>query len=118
MKMKVNTKAVTFAESLIKQNRVQKNDEWHSAKPTPQDEDNYLATHTHEEYGKWFLGINPSANPETKEFYAFPIGNFKNIYRSGVIAAEQRAAQHQHDDIKQAARKLLDAIDQHTLPRK
>lgn len=110
MAVKLNNKAVLFAESLINQGRVNRTADWNNAKPRPDTSDEYLESHTHEEYSKWFLGIDPSIDDQTKEHYSFPIGNFKEIYRSGIIAAEQRAAQYGHKDIQQTARKLLDMI--------
>jgi hypothetical protein len=110
MAVKLHSKAISFAESLIKQGRVNRTAEWSQNKPTSESGDEFLKSHTYEEYGKWFLGIDPSADHQTKEHYSFPIGNFKEIYRSGIIAAEHRAAQYGHEDIKQAARRLLDMI--------
>jgi hypothetical protein len=110
MAVKLNTKAVVFAESLIKQGRVNRTSDWNNNKPTSENGDAYLENHTHEDYGKWFLGIDPDTDPQTKEHYSFPIGNFKELFRSGIIAAEQRAGQYHHNDIREAARKLLNMI--------
>lgn len=111
MAVKLHNKAVAFATSLIQQGRINRHSDWNTAKPSRDDENNYLTSRTYEEYGNWFLGIDPTLDPQTKERYSFPIGNFKEIYRAGIIAAEQRASQYGHEDIKNAARQLLTIID-------
>lgn len=111
MAVKLHNKAVAFATLLLQQGRVNRNGDWTNAKPSPDDENYYLNAHTYEEYGNWFLGIDPVLDSETKERYSFPIGNFKEIYRAGLIAAEQRASQYGHQEIKNAARQLLAMID-------
>ncbi len=110
MAIKVHHKAVAFATSLIQQGRINRHGDWHSAKPSSDDTNNYLQGHTYEEYGNWFLGIDPTYDSATKERYSFPIGNFKELYKSGIIAAEQRASEYGHEDIQQAARHLLELI--------
>jgi hypothetical protein len=52
-----------------------------------------------------------SEDPETKQAYSFPYGDFRRVHRSGVIAGESRAGQHDHDDVEDALKKLLDLID-------
>ncbi len=111
MAVKLHNKAVAFATVLLQQGRVNRNSDWNGAKPSPDDENYYLDTHTYEEYGNWFLGIDPALDSGTKERYSFPIGNFKEIYRTGLIAAEQRASQYGHQEIKNAAHQLLSLID-------
>lgn len=112
MALKLNDDAVAYAEQLIQQGRVDREGDWAENQPTADSENQYLQStdNNYKEYGKWFLGVNPDANPDTKERYEFPYGNFKKVYRSGLIAAEQRAGQYHHEDIKAAARKLLDMV--------
>jgi hypothetical protein len=47
----------------------------------------------------------------TKGGYEFPYGDFGNVCRSGLLAAEGRADQYKHFDIENAAAELLRAID-------
>lgn len=63
-------------------------------------------------YAEWFLAVDTSANEETKDRYAFPFGKGGKVYRSGVIAAKQRAAQVGYDNIMAAADALLTMIDE------
>ena len=110
MAIQLNDKAVAFARQLIQQGNVDKEDDWSAHQPTPETENEFLADHSYDEYGNWFLGINPDASPETKELYEFPYGNFQKVCRAGLIAAEQRAGQYHHEEIKNAARELLELI--------
>ncbi len=110
MPLKLNNKAVVYAQQLIQQGSVDREGDWASNQPSAQEGNDFLASHSYDEYGKWFLGENTDANPDTKERYEFPYGNFKKIFRSGVIAAEQRAGQYKHEEIEAAAKSLLDMI--------
>lgn len=40
----------------------------------------------------------------------FPYGDFRRLYRSGLIAAKQRAGEWDHDDVEQAADRLLQDV--------
>ena len=110
MAVQLNDKAMAFARELIKQGKVDRDGDWSSDQPTTESENEFLADHSYEEYGNWFLGVNPDADPETKERYEFPYGNFQTVCRAGLIAAEQRAGQYHHEEIKKVARELLDLI--------
>ena len=110
MAVELNHKAVAFAKNLIQQGNVDREGDWSAHQPTTETENEFLADHSYEEYGNWFLGLNPDADPETKERYSFPYGNFQKVCRAGLIAAEQRAGQFHHGEIKAAVRELLDMI--------
>lgn len=111
-RLKVNQRALEYAKKLIQQGKLNiERDSWEQAQPTPASEDQFLENHSYEEYGNWFLAVNEDENEDTKARYEFPIGNFNEIFRSGVIAAEARAGQYHHSDIEAAAKSLLDLID-------
>lgn len=104
--------AFEYAKKQIKQGNVDCGEHnWAENKPTPQAQDVYLSDHTYHEYGQWFLGTKKGTSEDTKEHFEFPLGNFNKVYRSGVIAAKQRAAQFKHHEIEEAAAELLDLID-------
>jgi hypothetical protein len=42
---------------------------------------------------------------------SFPFGDFRKVHRCAVISLESRAAQHDHEDIRKAAKDLLEEID-------
>jgi len=110
MAVQLNPKSVSFIKSQINAGNVNREAEWGTSEPTPESEDAFLASSSFDEYSNWFLGIHPDKNPDTKEYYAFPVGDFKQVYRSGLIAAEQRAGQYHHEEIKAAAKELLDMV--------
>ena len=74
-------------------------------------ENTYLERHDFDEYGLWFLGIHDEEPKDTKGHYGFPYGDFSRVHRSGLIAAESRAAQNDHPEIAKAAKRLLELID-------
>ena len=107
----VNQKAVNYIKQQIEQGNVNTSEgNWDENKPQPAQGDAYLAAHSYADYGNWFLAEDTDANPDTKERYSFPVGNFKQVFRSGLIAAEQRAGQYHHEDIKAAAHMLREMI--------
>lgn len=110
MAVKLNEKAVGFISGQINAGNVDTESDWSGNEPTPQSEDSFLSAHSFPDYSNWFLGIDPDTNPNTKEHYSFPVGDFKQVFRSGLIAAEQRAGQYHHEDIKAAAHKLIEMI--------
>lgn len=104
-----NKKAYQHAMSLIRQGKVDKSDSWSfSAKDGNAllgDPPDWSA------YGSWFLMKDPNANPESKEAYRYPFGKAGEVYRSGLIAIRQRAAQQGEEEIFSAAGRLIEAID-------
>ena len=109
--MSVNTKAVTNANSLIENDKVDRESSWSFSAADGnallgEDGDDW------ENYGKWFLMINPEANEETKAYYKFPFGKNDKLYRSALTAIRQRAAQFGYDDVFDEAGKLIEKIDE------
>jgi uncharacterized protein len=62
-------------------------------------------------YSRHHLGLDRSANDKTKARYKFPVAKANRLYRSGLIAAKQRAAQQGDSAIEKAATELIDLID-------
>ena len=62
-------------------------------------------------YGKHHLGIDGSATDKTKARYKYPFAKGDKVYRSGLIAAKQRAAAQGDSQIENAAGALIDRID-------
>lgn len=107
--IKVNKKGLNHARSLIKQGQVDRDSNWSF---DSEDENELLKGDNWDEYGRWFLAVDSDADPQTKAHYKFPYGKNGKVYRSGVIAAKQRAAQNGYDAIEEAANGLLVLIDQ------
>jgi ATP-dependent Clp endopeptidase proteolytic subunit ClpP len=109
MSVKLNTKGKSHANSLIDSGNVDKTSAWSFSAEDgnkllgdPPDWDKYSSFH---------LGIDTDATKETKAYYKYPYGKDGKVFRSGVIAAKQRAAQQGETDIENAAGALLEKID-------
>jgi hypothetical protein len=50
--------------------------------------------------------LDESEDENNKGRYKFPYGDFENVHRCGVLAAESRAGQYKYVDIEQAAAHL------------
>jgi hypothetical protein len=113
MSVKLNRAGVSHARSLIESGKVVRDDrdDWSEAAPSADDENAFIEKHGYGEYAKWFLGVDSEKSEETKGRYSFPYGDFSKVRRGGVISAEGRAAQNDHDDIAKAAKRLLEEID-------
>ncbi len=109
----LHKRAVEQAERLIKAGEIEGFDSnWEAEKPTPDEVNHYLNTHSMEEYGAWFLGINPSAPKNIKEHYDYPHGDLKTVQRSALVDTVKRAEKAGHHEIVQAAKRLLEMFDQ------
>jgi hypothetical protein len=113
MAVKLNNSAYDHAKELIEEGHAVRDDRdaWSEHQPTAEQENEFIEAHGFQEYGKWYLGINDEQEPETKGHYEFPYGDFKDVHRCGVLAAESRAGQYNHDDIKAAAAHLHGMLD-------
>lgn len=99
------------AASLIRRGRVKDPGEWEP--PTPERENDIIETKGWEVYGRWFLGREENAEPETKARYKYPYsGDFANVDRRGLVAIRQRAGQTKETQIFEAAGRLLDMLEE------
>ena len=114
MAIELNEPALRHARSLIRDGKVVRDerDAWSEAAPTADEENSFIERNGWTEYSHWHLGIDKQEDAETKGAYSFPIGDFRRVHRSGVISAESRAGQYDHDEIRDALKKLLDLIDE------
>ena len=113
MAIQLNEPALRHARALVRDGKVVRDerDDWSEAAPTPDEENAFIERDGWTEYSHWHMGIDKSANRETKDAYSFPFGDFRAVHRSGVIAGESRAGQYDHDEIRDALKKLLALID-------
>jgi hypothetical protein len=81
-------------------------DAWSEHQPTAQRENAFVEEHGYTEYGRWHLAVDDEAGRETKGRYKFPYGDFSDVHRCAVLAAESRAAQNEYDDVQSAAAHL------------
>ncbi len=85
--------------------------EWGDVQPSAAVENAFLESHAWEEYGEWHLGLTEGASEDTKARYAFVFGDFRRLHRSGLIAAQYRAAEWRHKEVELAAHELLQLLD-------
>lgn len=113
MAAKLNHKALTHARKLIKSGKVERDvrDDWSEHAPSADDGNAYIDKHGFAAFAEWHLGRDADQSEGTKGSVSFPFGDFKKIHRCAVISLESRAAQYGHDDIRDAAKKLLEMID-------
>jgi hypothetical protein len=106
--VKVNIGALEYAKELIKQGRIVADGRgtWSEHHPSAVAENEFIRLHGFGEYAKWHLGIDDRYAENTKRRYKFPYGDFKNVHRCGVLAAQSRAGQHKYYEIENAADQL------------
>jgi hypothetical protein len=113
MAVKVNRTAYDHAEALIKEGHRVLDDrgDWSEHQPSSAEENKFIEDRGFSEYARWHLGVNDEKNEDTKERYEFPYGDFRDVLRSALLAAESRAGQYRHNDIELAAAHLLGMLD-------
>ena len=113
MTIELNKPALRHARALVRDGKIVRDGQgdWSEAQPTPDEENAFIERDGWTEYSHWHMGIDKSADRQTKDAYSFPFGDFRKVHRSGVIAGEVRAAQFDHTDIRDALKKLLELID-------
>jgi hypothetical protein len=107
----VNERAVARARSLIEGRQYVLDSDWGEVQPKAGDENEFLRTHTWDEYAEWHLGLTEGATDETKARYAFVYGDLRRVHRSGLIACHYRAAEWRHKEIELVAHELLQLLD-------
>jgi hypothetical protein len=113
MTVKLNTAGFDHARTLIGDGKVvaDERDAWSEHQPSAGQENAFIREHGLAEYGRWHLGMDDEASEETKGRYRFPYGDFEEVHRCGVLAAESRAGQYKYQDIESAAAHLHGMIE-------
>ena len=111
--VKLNESAFAYAKELIARGKVvkDKKNEWQGHHPAASEENDFIRNRGIAEYGEWHLGIDKAHAEGTKVRYKFPFGDFKNVYRSGLLAVKSRAHQFGYSDIEDGANQLLEIMD-------
>ncbi len=109
---RVNSDAVAHAEKLIAAHCYVLDSDWGEAQPNADAQNAYLDRHDWADYAGWHLGLTDGANDETKARYAFVVGDFSRVHRSGLIACVYRAAEWRHKQVERAAYALLTKLDE------
>jgi hypothetical protein len=113
----VNEPGVAHARELIDARQYVLDSNWGEAQPRAEHENEYLSSHSWEEYAGWHLGLTDGASDQTKARYAFVYGDFRRVHRSGLIACHYRAAEWRHKEIELAAHDLLQYLDRTSATR-
>ncbi len=82
MAVVLNKAAYDHAVAIIKKGLEIEHDvkNWHEVKPTPDEIARFLDTHTLDEYGTWFLGINTDADQKDKSKFEYPFGDLQVLH--------------------------------------
>jgi hypothetical protein len=107
----VNKAAVDNARRLIDARQYVLDSDWGEVAPDAAAQNEFLKTHSWEEYAAWHLGLTEGATDETKARYAFVYGDFRRVHRIGLIACVYRASEWRHKDVELAAHDLLQHLD-------
>ena len=107
----LNTDSVVRARELIEARQYVLDSDWGQVQPRADAENEYLKSHSWDDYAAWHLGLTEGANDHTKARYAFVYGDFRRVHRTGLIACVYRASEWRHKDIELAAHDLLQLLD-------
>ena len=115
MSVKLHQSAYDYAQKVIQNRRcvLDQPSDWTDHRPARNAEDKFIAVHGLAEFGRWHLGEDDEAAEGSKRRYKFPYGDFKNVHRCAVLAAESRARRYKYTDIELAAthlHRMLDAV--------
>ena len=113
MTVKLNSPGYERAKRLIEEGKFtdDERDAWSDHHPSTQTEEEFIEKNGFSEYGQWFLGVNDDYGEESRRYYEFPYGDFENVHRCGILAAQSRAGQDKYLDVENAAADLLAVID-------
>ena len=94
MTLKLNERALARAQELIADRRIVADAaaDWNAHKPSARDEDRFIAQHGWAAYERWHLGVEDALPARTKPHYRFPYGDFRDVHRCAVRAAERQEA--------------------------
>ena len=113
MAVVVRQKSIEYISNLISRGQVDLDSSWSFEED---DENRLIGEEGWETFVNVHLAYDDEGNEEAKDTYKFPVAKIKGdevtVFRHGVIAAKQRAAQQGYDNVYTAASKLLDQIDE------
>jgi hypothetical protein len=108
MAVTLNQSAFEYAQKLIKNGKyvLDDRDAWSEHKPSRTAEKEFMQEHGLAAYRRWHLGEDDEIEAANRQRYKFPYGDFQDVHRCGVLAAESRAGQYKYFDIETAAAHL------------
>lgn len=106
----MNREAVRYADDLIEAGKIEDGGSWSG--PSPDAENDLIESEGWDDFGRWYLGRQSDADPESKAHYRYPFSDdFVNISVKGLKAIRSRSAQNDEEDIFAAAGRMLEAIE-------
>jgi hypothetical protein len=117
MAVKLHNSGYNHAKKLVGEGKVvlDDRDDWSEHQPSAADENAFIDAHGYAAYGRWHLAIDDERPTDTKGRYKFPYGDFSDVHRCAILAAESRAGQRKYADVQAAAAHLhgmLEALRQ------
>lgn len=111
--IKLNIAALAYAKQLISEGNMvlDRKGGWANDRPSTELENKFIRQHGFRAYAKWHLGIDDRYAENTKRRYKFPYGDFNNVHRCALFAAQSRAGQHRYYEIGKVAAELRAMID-------
>ena len=108
MAVRLHRPGYDYAQRLVGEGKVvlDDRDAWSEHQPSTAEENAFIEAHGYAEYGRWHLAVDDEAGPETKGRYKFPYGDFSDVHRCAILAAESRAGQRKYADVERAAAHL------------
>jgi hypothetical protein len=96
------------ARKLIVEGKVviDERDDWSEHQPSTAQENEFIARNGIDAFAKWHLGVDDETDRESKRRYKFPYGDFANVHRCALLAAESRAGQYKHFAVELAVAHL------------
>jgi hypothetical protein len=110
MAIHLNQQAVEHAQNLIKGRQYERESDWSEAQPSAEVENNFIDENGWQAFAKWHLAYDTEASEQTKSRYKFPFGDFKQLHRSALVAAKQRAGSEDYEEVQSAADRLLEEL--------
>lgn len=113
MAVTLNERAFEYAKTLVNDGGFVYDDRnaWREHQPSEAEENHFIEEHGFDEYARWYLGVDDEADDDTKGHYKFPYGDFDEVHRCGLLAAESRAGQRKYYDIELAVAHLHGMLD-------
>lgn len=107
--MKLNSAAVELARALIDDGQFRISTPWRQVQPSAESAAIHREAFGAEDTARWYLAVDPDSG-ETR----LPIGDFKAVHRSGLVAALDEARLHGWAEIAEAADDILFLFDRLT----
>jgi hypothetical protein len=113
MSVTLHHSAYEHAKKLIRNRHyvLDQRSDWTDHRPARRAKKQFIDRHGLAEFGKWHLGEDDEETEGSKRRYRFPYGDFSNVHRCAVLAAESRAGRYKHADIELAAAHLHEMLD-------